>query len=610
MSSSPPSTLRQGVAVIARGIRSEPRWFSLAVGGAAVYGIMTSLTAWAIGHVVETAVGPAIAARRVTSGQLWVIGGTLTLVVLVNVVGVITRRLAGGVAMYNLGATYRRQVTRQYLRLPLSWHHRHPSGQLLSNANADVEATWNIFAPLPMALGVVVMLVFGIVQMVVVDPVLAVVGLTVFPLLFLANVAFQRAMSPRVTRAQQLRADVSEVAHESFEAALIVKSLGREDHEAERFRAVTHQLRDANIEVGRTRGRFDPAIEAIPTLGTLAVLVVGTVRVRTGLLTAAEVVQIAYLFSITAFPVRALGWVLAELPRSVVGWSRIRAVLDASGSMAYGSRSLPGSGASRLEADRVTYAYEVVTEDGRTELNPAVRDVSLDVAAGTTVALVGPTGSGKSTLTNLLLRLVDPLTGSVLMDGVDLREVRRGGVSAVAALVPQQTFLFDDSVRGNITLGTEHPDERVWQALEVAQGSAFVRRLPDGLDTRVGERGASLSGGQRQRIALARAVIRDPQLLVLDDATSAVDPSVEQAILARLGETSSGTTVIVVAYRMATILLADEVVYVEEGRVADHGTHEQLVRRCAGYERLVTAYAREAAERAAIAADEEREVAR
>jgi ABC-type multidrug transport system fused ATPase/permease subunit len=160
-------------------------------------------------------------------------------------------------------------------------------------------------------------------------------------------------------------------------------------------------------------------------------------------------------------------------------------------------------------------------------------------------------------------------------------------------------------VRGNITLGAEHDEEGVWRALRVAQGAGFVERLPQGLETRVGERGASLSGGQRQRIALARAVIRDPQLLILDDATSAVDPSVEQAILGRLREASSGTTVLVVAYRMATILLADEIVYLEEGRVIDHGTHDQLVGRCAGYERLVTAYAREAAEREAIAADEE-----
>lgn len=599
------STLREGLAVIGRGIKGQPRWFALAVLGSVVYGVMTSLTAAAIGLVVQRAVAPAIAAHHVTASQLWFIGGVMAAVVLTTIVGVIGRRIAGGVAMYNLGAMYRRKVTRQYLRLPLSWHHQHPSGQLLSNANADVEATWNIFAPLPMALGVVVMLVFGIVQMVVVDPWLAVVGLTVFPMLFLANVAFQRAMSPRVTRAQQLRADVSEVAHESFEAALIVKSLGREDQETERFRAVTHELRDANIEVGRTRGRFDPAIEAIPTVGTLAVLFVGTLRVSSGQLTAAQVVQIAYLFSILAFPVRALGWVLAELPRAVVGWNRVSAVLDAEGSMTYGDRSLPSGTASHLQAERLNYSYEIESESGEAALNPAVVDVDLDVAPGSTVAIVGPTGSGKSTLTNLVMRLVDPDSGAVLIDGTDLRQVRRGGVSEVAALVAQQTFMFDDSVRGNITLGAEHDDESVWRALQVAQGAAFVEKLPQGLDTHVGERGASLSGGQRQRIALARAVIRQPQLLILDDATSAVDPSVEQAILAGLREASSGTTVLVVAYRMATILLANEVVYLEGGRVVDHGSHEQLLGRCPGYERLVTAYAREAAEREAIAADAE-----
>ncbi|GAA6526694.1 ABC transporter ATP-binding protein [Intrasporangium sp. DVR] len=603
------STLRAGLTVVRRGIAGQPRWFALAVVGATIYGIMTGLTAWAIGWVVREAVTPAIEAGRVTSGQLWFIGGVLAAVVVTNVIGVIGRRLAGGIAMYNLGAHYRRAVTRQYLQLPLSWHHRHPSGQLLSNANADVEATWNIFAPLPMAIGVVVMLAFGIVQMVVVDPTLAVVGLTVFPMLFAANVAFQRAMSPRMTRAQQLRADVAEVAHESFEAALVVKSLGREDHETQRFRKAADELRDANIEVGRTRGRFDPAIEAIPTLGTLAVLLVGTHRVRSGDVSAAEVAQIAYLFSITAFPVRALGWVLAEMPRAVVGWQRVSAVLDATGAMHHGERDLPRGRASTVATESISYAYEIETDDGQPGVNPAVVDVTIDIPAGSTVALVGPTGSGKSTLTNLLMRLVDPDSGAVLVDEVDLRDVRRGGVSEVAALVPQQTFMFDDTVRGNVTLGTDHGDEAVWRALDVAQATTFVRRLGDGLETRVGERGTSLSGGQRQRLALARAVVREPQLLILDDATSAVDPSVEQSILSRLRDAASGTTVLVVAYRMATILLADEVVYVEEGRVVDHGTHAALIARCAGYERLVTAYAREAAERAAIAAAEE-EVAR
>ncbi len=599
------STLRAGFRVIGRGMSEQRRWISLAILGSTIYGILTGGTAWVIGRVVHDTVSPAIAARSVTVAQLTGAGLLLAGVVVANVIGIVMRRLAAGVAVYNLGATYRRRVTRQYLRLPLAWHHRHPSGQLLSNANSDVESMWNVFQPLPMAFGVIVMLVFGAVQMFLVDPFLAAIGMTVFPALFAVNLVFQRIMSPKVTRVQQLRAEVSEVAHESFEAALVVKSLGREDQEAERFTATTHELRDANIAVGRSRGVFDPAIEAIPTIGTLAVLAVGVWRVSTGHLTAAEVVQIAYLFSILAFPVRALGWVLAELPRAVVGADRVDGVLRATGSMDHGTTRVPASGASRLDLDGVSYAYHVDLEDGGTERNPALTGVTLDVPAGGTTALVGPTGSGKSTLTNLMVRLVDPDTGAVRVDGIDLRQVRQGGIPEVAALVAQQTFMFDDTVRGNVTLGVERTDDEVWSALRVAQGEGFVRRLGSGLDTRVGERGTSLSGGQRQRIALARAMIRRPQLLVMDDATSAVDPAVEQEILAALREASSGTTVLVVAYRMATIALADDVVYLEEGRVLDHGTHTELLGRCIGYQRLVTAYAREAAERAAVAADEE-----
>lgn len=605
MSAAAAPTLRRSLAIVGIGVRRQPWWFALAVVGSALYGVMTVGTAWVIGRVTHEYVAPAVQAGHATTSQLLAIGGWVAAVVVLNMVGVVTRRIAAGLTMYNVGADFRRQVTRQYLRLPLSWHHRHPSGQLLSNANADVEATWNVFAPLPMALGVIIMLVAGVVQMVLVDSVMAVIGLTVFPALFLANMVFQRHMSPRVTRAQQLRAEVSEVAHESFEAGMVVKAMGREAEETERFARVAHSLRDANIEVGRTRGTFDPVIEAIPTLGTLLVLAVGTERVASGNLTPAEVVQIAYLISILAFPVRALGWVLGELPRTVVGWERVSAVLEAKGEMAYGEKGIPQEGPSAAHLSGVDYLYDVVDEQGHLSQHQAIHAVTIEVPAGSTTALVGPTGSGKSTLTNLTLRLVDPHRGSVAIDEVDVREVTRGGVPSVGVLVPQQTFLFDDTVRGNITLGADFSDDEVWQALGTAQATGFVRALEMGLDTRVGERGASLSGGQRQRIALARAVIRRPQLLVLDDATSAVDPSVEQAILAGLRDSSSGTTVLVVAYRMSTIILADDVIYLERGRVIDHGTHAELLGRCEGYERLVTAYAREAAERAAVAADEQ-----
>jgi ABC-type multidrug transport system fused ATPase/permease subunit len=204
---------------------------------------------------------------------------------------------------------------------------------------------------------------------------------------------------------------------------------------------------------------------------------------------------------------------------------------------------------------------------------------------------VGPTGSGKSTLAGLLVRLVDPGSGEVLLDGVDVRALREGEVSAQAAFVPQGTFLFDDTVRGNVTLGADLPDEEVWAALRVAAVDDVVRRLPEGLDTRVGERGATLSGGQRQRIALARAVVRRPRLLVLDDATSAVDPAVEARILDALRDADQPATVVVVAYRQATIALADEVVWLEGGRVLARGSHEQLLAEVPGYAALVRAYA-------------------
>jgi len=208
---------------------------------------------------------------------------------------------------------------------------------------------------------------------------------------------------------------------------------------------------------------------------------------------------------------------------------------------------------------------------------------------------VGATASGKSTLTSMLVRLVDPEQGQVLLDGRNLRDLEHGSLAEHVSLVPQQAFLFDDTVRGNITLGADVPDEAVWAALRTAQADGFVAALPHGLDTRLGERGTTLSGGQRQRLSLARALVRDPRLLVMDDATSAVDPEVEARILAALrGSAGSGSaTVVVVAYRKATIALADEVVYLRDGRVADQGTHAELLARNPGYADLVNAYEQE-----------------
>jgi ATP-binding cassette subfamily B protein len=593
----PREVLGRGLGLLWRAVREQPRVFAVSAGGSAVYGLMTVGQAYVYGWVTDRAVVPAFADGRIRTGALTLGALLIVAVGAVKAGGILLRRLYAGIMQYRLQADYRRRVTRQYLRLPLSWHQRHPTGQLLSNANADVEASWHPIAPFPFAVGVVFMLVVALALLVVTDPVLALVGGLVFPAIAVLNVAYSRRLSPLMTRAQQLRAELSGLAHESFDGALVVKTLGREAAETQRFAAKADQLRDGLIRVGRVRAMFDPVMEALPNVGVIVVLLVGTLRIDAGAIGTGELVRVAYLFTLLAFPIRAIGWVLAELPRSVVGFDRVERVLAATGALPYGDRTLEGTGPARVAAAALRFGY-----DGHEVLH----GVDLAVSPGRTVAVVGPTGAGKSTLTTLLVRLVDPTTGTVRLDGRDVRTLRPGEVSAAASLVPQTAFLFDDTVRGNVTLGADLPDEAVWAALRLAQADRFVAALPAGLDTVVGERGMTLSGGQRQRVALARALVRQPRLLVLDDATSSVDPQVEAAILAGLRTAALPASVLVVAYRRATIALADEVVYVEAGRVLGRGTHEQLLAGTPGYARLVTAYERaEAERRAARVAEEE-----
>jgi ABC-type multidrug transport system fused ATPase/permease subunit len=583
------AVVRRGLRHVARAVREQPGIFTLAVLASSLYGVMTVLSAFVLGEITDRVVLPAFDDGDTTAAALALAVAVIMVVAVFKILGILGRRLFAGVMQYRLQADYRRRVTGQYLRLPLSWHQRHPTGQLLSNANSDVEAAWYFVAPLPFAVGSLVMIAITVGALVATDPLLAVVGLVVFPLVFAVNVVYSQVMSPRMQRAQQLRAEVSEIAHESFDAGLVVKTLGREDAEGARFTERAAELRDGLVAVGRVRGLFDPMMEALPNLGTLAVLLVGAGRVAGGETDPGDLVSIAYLFTVLALPIRAIGWVLADLPRALAGFDRVTPVLDATGETPYGSEAAPaGDGGAGLALRGVDHVF-----DGADR--PVLSGVTFDVAAGSTVAVVGPTGSGKSTLAGLLVRLVDPADGAVLLDGVDLRRLREGEVSAQAALVPQGTFLFDDTVRGNVTLGGDFSDDDVREALRVAAAEDFVDRLTEGLDTRVGERGATLSGGQRQRIALARAVVRRPRLLVLDDATSAVDPSVEARILDALRSSpvdraGRPATVVVVAYRQATISLADEVVWLEGGRVTARGSHEELLATVPGYAALVRAY--------------------
>ncbi|HSI93386.1 MAG TPA: ABC transporter ATP-binding protein, partial [Jiangellaceae bacterium] len=499
-------TLREGFALLGRGIRHEPLIFTIAIVGSAVFGAATVGTSVVIGQVTDRVIVPAFQDGRTTTVALVGTSAAIIAVGTIKAAGIVVRRFFAGLWQYRLQARYRRRVTRQYLRLPLSWHHRHPTGRLLSNANADVEASWWPMAPTPMAVGVLVMLVVAVWSMLLADLVLAAIGLAVFPAIILVNLLYQRRISPLATRAQALRAELSAVAHESFDGALVVKALGREADETERFARTAGQLREANVRVGRVRGAFDPALEALPSLGVLGVLLVGVARIDAGLLEPGTLVQVAYLLTIVAFPIRAIGWVLGELPRAVVGLRRVDSVLTATGALPYGVDSPERTAnPAELAVRRVSYAYAGERD--------TLHEISLDVEPGKTVAVVGPTGSGKSTLASLLIRLVDPSTGEILVDGVDTRDLAHGVLADTAALVFQQAFIFEDSVRDNVALGRPLSDAEIWAALRVGQADGFVAALPGGLDSVVGERGATLSGGQRQRLALARAVVRRPRLL-------------------------------------------------------------------------------------------------
>jgi ABC-type multidrug transport system fused ATPase/permease subunit len=617
--------VRRGAVVIAQALRSAPKPFAWGMAGAAVFAAMTVASAEVLGWVTDNVILPAFEVGEVDRGLLWLGVAGVVGVATLKAIGVFGRRYGAYVAQYSLQATYRRKVTRRYLELPIAWHRRHPTGELLSNANADVESAFFVAAPLPMAFGATLMLLITGVLLLLTDPFLAAIGFSVGPILGAANWYYQRKMRHAATVAQQARADVSEVAHESFDAALVVKTMGREAAEATKFRGISEDLRDKLIVVGRLRAFFDPVIESLPNIGILLVLLVGAMRVRDGALSAGDLVTFAYLFRLVALPIRVFGWLLGELPRAIVGWDRVERVLNAVGKMVYGRNADTRDGGAQTDLDDVSYLHPSIAREDISGQQPdapqdtgtvsapgahptgrapgahpagtrGVEGLTFDIDAGRTIALVGATGSGKSTVAALLVRLYDPDRGQVSLDGRDLRDLDRDRLASDVAIVFQEAFLFDDSVRENITLGGDYTDEQVEAAARVAQAHAFVSSLPDGYDTEVGERGATLSGGQRQRIALARALIRKPRLLVLDDATSAVDPSVESEILRGLSDAELPSTVAVVAYRRGSISLADEVVFVRDGRVAGRGRHDDLQRDVPAYAALVTAYERQAAE--------------
>jgi ATP-binding cassette, subfamily B, bacterial len=581
----PGGILRDGLGLIVRFVRKHPGSYFLGAGGAAMYALAIIASSLVVGWMTDNLIIPVLDGGEPPDAlrlSIFLIIG----VALIKAIGIVIRRTSAGWLQFSTRKDIRNDLLSHQLDLRMSWFDRQHIGDLLAVADSDTDQGTGVLSPLPFATGVSILLIGTMVMITAIDWWLALGTLIGLGIIIYIDIKGSWVTYSQWEEVQAARGRVSSIAHESFDGALTVKALGREGRVAEVFGNASDDLRDRLIRVNSTWTNYQVWIRALPQVLIIVLLAVGAYRVGTGDLTPGNVVTVVYLLSLLAFPVQIIGFVLWDLAGSLAAWRRVQHVFDANEKVAYGPLDAePGRGAAPVAGETVGFSYGE---------GPVLSGLELDLSAGTTLAVVGPTASGKSTLCLLLARLWDPDTGRVHIEGRDLREFAPSQLPLEVAYVAQEAFLFDTTVRSNITLDDPYSDEEVDEVVRLAGAAGFISDLPDGLDTQLGERGTTLSGGQRQRIALARALIRKPRLLILDDATSAVDPSVEADILRSLKEAALPSTIVVVAYRPSSIKLADEVVYLDDQTIVGHGTHRELLQSVPGYARLVEAYEEEA----------------
>jgi len=564
------SRLREASHLINQLVRFHPKLFAIAVSGATLFALCTVASSiglrWMIDRVILVRFEQNIVdLPALIAGSIIVIG-----IGLLRAFGVVIRRSYAGKAEWRTCETLTEKVIDHIVAQPIEWHRKKMTGDIVARCGVDADASVAILAPLPFSTSVVVMMVVSASWMLFVDIPLGLVAVVVFPILLLLNIGYQRRIDRYYNLAQKELGSLSEAVHESFDGVMVVKSFGAEKRETQRLASISSRLRDARIDAVGIRSTFEAMLDAIPNLLNIALIVLGSYRVKSGNMSVGELSSFIYLFSLLVFPLRIIGYLFSEIPHSVAGWRRINEVLE---------EKLFRDPADDIQNTQRGAGIEI--KDcffGHQGQIPIISNLNLKISEGKTVALVGATGCGKTTLLHLISGLISPTSGNIA--------VQSGGVS----LVFQEAFLFAETLRYNITLDAGISTESVKKALEISQCNDFIDDLELGIDTSMGERGISLSGGQRQRVALARAIAQNRSVLLLDDTTSALDPNTEANVVRSLRQMSGHHTVVIVASRPSTIALADEVLYMDEGCIADRGSHEELLGRSAKYLELIKAF--------------------